>query len=229
LHKLCLETGGNGMDAASGPVMQANFARERLDGLASGLAVLFDELAHGVLVTSIKGNVVHANQAARLELARAEIIGLHEGRLHAVDNQQERELTQALAKAETGRRSLVSLRCGTRGRMSIAVVPLRSDRPAAAPHAALVLSRSSVCDPLMLCFYARTHGLTPAEEQVLAVLCQGYSTPQAAVQLEVAVSTIRSHVRSLCAKTQAHGVRELVGQVAVLPPLGAARLLDPLH
>jgi DNA-binding NarL/FixJ family response regulator len=37
---------------------------------------------------------------------------------------------------------------------------------------------------------------------VLAILCQGYSAPEIAVQLNVAVSTVRSHVRSLCAKTQ---------------------------
>ena len=209
--------------------MQATFMRERIDALAGGLAVLVDELAHGVLVATTKGEVLHANQAARMELGRREILGLHEGRLQTIDTRQERELTQALAKAEAGRRSLVSLRCGSRGRMSIAVVPLKSDRPAASSHVALVLSRSSMCDPLMLCFFARTHGLTPAEEQVLAVLCQGHSTPQAAIQLEVAVSTIRSHVRSLCAKTQSHGVRELVGLVAVLPPLGAARLMDPVH
>jgi DNA-binding CsgD family transcriptional regulator len=86
-----------------------------------------------------------------------------------------------------------------------------------------------VCDAVMLCFFARTHGLTPTEEQVLAILCQGYSAPQIAVQLNVAVSTVRSHVRSMCAKTHTNGVRALVGQVAVLPPIGAAYLQDALH
>jgi DNA-binding CsgD family transcriptional regulator len=33
------------------------------------------------------------------------------------------------------------------------------------------------------------------------------------------VSTIRSHVRSICAKTRASGVREIVRRVAVLPPV----------
>ena len=70
---------------------------------------------------------------------------------------------------------------------------------------------------------------TPTEEQVLAILCQGYSAPEAARQLEVAVSTVRSHVRSMCTKTAANGVRALVGQVAVLPPIGAAHLQAPLH
>ena len=50
-----------------------------------------------------------------------------------------------------------------------------------------------------------------------------------AEQLDVAVSTVRSHVRSMCAKTHSNGVRALVGQVAVLPPIGAAHLQDPLH
>ncbi len=217
------------MDAATGQGVQANHARDRLEGVAGGLALVMDELAHGVLVGNLKGELLHANQAAQLELSRREVLGVQEGRLQTVDPRHERELTQALARAESGRRSLVSLRSGRRARLSIALIPLRADKIGAPPTVALVLSRASVCDTLMLCFFARTHGLTPAEEQVLAVLCQGFSTPQAAVQLKVAVSTVRSHVRSLCAKTQSHGVRELVGQVAVLPPLGAARLLDPLH
>ena len=66
--------------------------------------------------------------------------------------------------------------------------------------------------------------LTATEEQVLGILCQGYSAPQAARQLKVAVSTVRSHVRSLCAKTRSNGVRELVSRVAVLPPV-APRIL----
>lgn len=217
------------MDAATGQGMQTNYSRDRLEGVAGGLALVMDELAHGVLVANLKGDLLHANQAAQLELSRREVLGVQDGRLQTVDPRHERELTQALARAESGRRSLVSLRNGRRGRLSIALIPLRADKIGAPPTVALVLSRATVCDTLMLCFFARTHGLTPAEEQVLAILCQGFSTPQAAVQLKVAVSTVRSHVRSLCAKTQSHGVRELVGQVAVLPPLGAARLLDPLH
>jgi DNA-binding CsgD family transcriptional regulator len=203
--------------------------RNRMEGAESGLALVMDELAHGVLVASAKGQLLHANQAARQELARCEVLSLHDGHLQTTDARQSRILVQALAKAETGRRSLIALRSGADGRLSIAVVPLRSGDAEGALEIALVFSRALVCDALMLCFFARTHGLTPTEEQVLTILCQGYSTPQIAVQLKVAVSTVRSHVRSMCAKTRSHGVRALVGQVAVLPPLGMPRLLDPLH
>jgi DNA-binding CsgD family transcriptional regulator len=194
-----------------------------------GLSLFMDELAYAVLLVSNKGQVLHANQAARHELVLRRVLAVHEGQLQTADTEQSKVLAQALAKAEKGRRSLIALRSPSRQHLSIAVVPLRPERPLQAPSIALVFSRASVCDAVMLCFFARTHGLTPSEEQVLGILCQGYSAPQIAVQLHVAVSTIRSHVRSMCAKTQSNGVRALVGQVAVLPPIGAAPLHDPLH
>jgi DNA-binding CsgD family transcriptional regulator len=204
--------------------------RDALDGAAAGagLALIMDELAHGVLVASAKGQLLHANQAARHELARRQMLSLQDGHLHTTDDRQSRILVQALARADNGLRSLIALR-GATGRLSIAVVPLRGQAPRATAAIALILSRASVCDALMLCFFARSHGLTPAEEQVLSILCQGYSAPEVAQQLNVAVSTVRSHVRSLCTKTHANGVRALVGQVAVLPPLGVAHPQDPFH
>ena len=123
---------------------------------------------------------------------------------------------------------MLSLRSPGSWVLSIAVVPLRGESPGQAATLGLFLSRASVCDTLMLCFFARAHGLTNSEEQVLAILCQGYSAPEIAIQLNVAVSTVRSHVRSLCAKTQSNGVRALVGRVAVLPPLGSS-LHHPVH
>jgi DNA-binding CsgD family transcriptional regulator len=211
------------LQAGAGATLRGLF-----DGPALGLSLVMDELAYGVVLATLKGQLLHANQAARHELARRKVVALHEGHVHTVDDAQGRGLVQALARAETGRRSLVALRCnGTR--LSVAVVPLRADRSEDAQVVALIFSRVSVCDAVMLCFFARTHGLTPSEEQVLSILCQGYSAPEAAQQLNVAVSTVRSHVRSLCAKTHSNGVRALVGQVAVLPPIGAAHLHDPLH
>ena len=64
---------------------------------------------------------------------------------------------------------------------------------------------------------------------MLAILCQGYSAPQVAEQLHVAVSTVRSHVRSLCTKTRSSGVRELVNRVAMLPPVAPALLCEAVH
>jgi DNA-binding CsgD family transcriptional regulator len=216
------------MDAVLEGAHSADDVAGLREGAGNALALIMDELAYGVMLVSPRGQIQHANQAARNELARRQVLAVHEGHVQTTDATQFKLLQQALAKAETGRRSLVALRSPVRKRISVAVVPLRSEF---GHHAciALIFCRATVCDPVMLCFFARAHGLTPSEEQVLAILCQGHSAPQAARQLNVAVSTVRSHVRSMCAKTQSNGVRALVGQVAVLPPIGAAHLQAPLH
>lgn len=213
------------VDVTCGGVMHATAPA----GPGNGWALVMDELAYGVVLASPKGRVLQVNLAARQELARRQVLAVHDGMLQTTDACQSRVLAQALARAETGRRCLIALRTSSRQRVSVAVVPLRGERTEAQTTVALLFSRASVCDAVMLCFFARTHGLTPSEEQVLGILCQGYSAPQTAAQLKVAVSTVRSHVRSMCAKTHANGVRALVGQVAVLPPIGAAHLHDPLH
>lgn len=216
-------------DATLGGELQVEHAPMVLDDVGSSLALLLDEMAHGAVVTSAQGRVLHANQAARRELARRDTISVHEGHLQAGDTAQSRALLLAVAKAGAGRRSMITLRSERGLSLGVAVLPLRGDANGQVQRVALVLSRASMCDPLMLCFFARAHGLTNCEEQVLSILCQGYSAPETALQLKVAVSTVRSHVRSLCAKTQTNGVRALVGRVAVLPPLGAARLHDRVH
>ena len=76
----------------------------------------------------------------------------------------------------------------------------------------------------MFGFFARSYGLTQTEKQVLAILCRGLSTPEIAVQMKVAVSTVSSHVRSLCVKTASSGVRKLVDRVAVLQPVAPLQL-----
>ncbi len=198
-------------------------------GMPTSLELVLDELAYGVAVTTGTGDLVHANHAARHELGRQQALWLHNGRLRVRSPQDQQVLQQALAKAATGRRSLITLGAAD-ARLSLAVLPMRRQHEGGVPHAALMFSRPSVCGSLMLCFFARNHSLTAAEENVLAILCQGHSAPEIARQLEVAVSTVRSHVRSLCAKTRSSGVRELVNRVAMLPPLAPAPLLhETMH
>lgn len=193
------------------------------------LDLVLDELAHGVAVLTGEGELLHANHAARHEFGRRRAIALQNGRLLARQPDDAKALQEALSKAVGGKRSLISLGSAESGRMSVAVVPVRRDPGTGPAHAALLFSRPSVCGSLMLFFFARSHSLTSTEENVLAILCQGYSAPQVAERLHVAVSTIRSHVRSLCTKTRSSGVRELVNRVAMLPPVAPALICESIH
>lgn len=202
---------------------------EATAGLGAGLALLMDELAHGVLVTDIAGRLLHANQAARIELSRTRLIVLRDEAVHACAPDSARILQEALARVANGKRGLVSLAAPVGPSLTLVILPLRPAIPGGPMRAAWLFSRAMVCDSLMLCFFARAHGLTAAEEQVLGILCQGLSAPEVAVQLKVAVSTVRSHIRSLCAKTKSSGVRELVSRIAVLPPVAPAFWHEPMH
>ncbi len=202
---------------------------EARTALGAGLALVMDELAYGVVVATVAGQVLHANQAARHELARrrALLASSHTLQTHAPEDA--RKLQEGLARAMEGKRSLITLAAREGPGLTLAVVPLRAEGDQPPRSAALVFARASVCESLMLCFFARSHGLTATEEHVLGILCQGYSAPDIARQMKVAVSTIRSHVRSLCAKTRSSGVRELVNRVAVLPPVAPALWHEPMH
>ncbi len=198
-------------------------------GLGAGLALLMDELAHGLLIAGLGGELVHANQAARHELVRFRALGLANNALKTRSPEDGKLLHDALANVALGKRCLITLAGGEGVGLTLAVLPLRSETGFPPTRAALMFSRASVCESLMLCFFARSHGLTATEEQVLGILCHGYSAPEIALQMKVAVSTVRSHVRSLCAKTRSSGVRELVNRVAVLPPVAPALRHEQMH
>ena len=190
-----------------------------------GLSALIDVLAHGLVVVDQRGRLVQANLIARMELKRGRVLCKAGDDIQAVTPADNKTLQVALTKAGAGKRSLISV-TGSGLSLMLAVVPLK---PEAAPwksRVALLFSRAEVCESGMFGFFARNHGLTQTEELVLTILCRGLSTPEIAVQMKVAVSTVRSHVRSLCAKTGSSGVRELVNRVAVLPPVAPCHLVQ---
>lgn len=219
------------MDGTESTVFEQAVLLQSHERVGLGLVALLDELAHGMAVVGFDARVLHANQAALREIAAARILMVRDRALQAVDAGDGKALHLALTSAKLGKRSLVTLgKAAAGGALEVTVLPLKPDAGATLPvSAALVFARACLCDPLMLSSFSRKHVLTGAEEQVLGLLCQGCSAPMIAAQLKVAVSTVRSHVRSVCAKTNSSGVRELVNRVAVLPPLAPAVWGRPLH
>lgn len=197
-------------------------------GLGGALVVLMDELAHGAAIVTIEGRLLHANEAARHELARRRALCVSDDLLQTCMSDSAGTLANALTRAAQGKRSLIELAVSGGPGLHLAVLPLKSETSGPA-RAALLFARACVCESLMICFFARSHGLTATEEHVLGILCEGFSAPQIARQLNVAVSTVRSHVRSLCTKTRSKGVRELVSRVAVLPPVAPAIWQERMH
>jgi DNA-binding CsgD family transcriptional regulator len=183
------------------------------------LAAMLDEIDYGMLLLTDVTRVVHANHVARAELDRDHPLQLLGQQLCPRRGADAASLREALLGAATrGLRRLLTL--GDDGhRVSVAVVPLPSLHPDQRPATLLVFGKRQVCEELSVHWFARSHSLTQAEAQVLRSLCSGARPTEIAQRQCVAISTVRTQISSIRAKTGAQSIRDLVRQVAVLPPL----------
>jgi DNA-binding CsgD family transcriptional regulator len=242
--------------ARSAPVTPANLAQARIEldaleaelayrgperrngpgaGLALLLASVLDEVDYGLVLIAADGHVVHANHAARVELAATKSLQLSGKRLLGRSAADQRALDAALAAArDGGRRRMLAFASDdalAEGKScDLSIVPL----PAALSanhngHAVLIaLPRSRIAETLSVDAYARELGLSRREQQVLAGLCEGLRVKEIAVQLEIGDETVRSHVKRLKMKTGCAGIVDIVNQVSRLPPMVGALRQAPL-
>lgn len=212
-----------------------------------GLQVLFNSLAHGIWVVDEQCQVHYANPVAQQTSKLSRCLQLHNNVLQAVHKPDQLALVQSIQKAtqhstsgqSNALRSVLRLRViDTKPPTDLLILVTPVNGTESNPLlnvcykkystignkyiglAAIQLQKSTLIDPAMLCLFARSYKLTNTEELVLSLLCDGLDAPEVAAALNVAVSTIRTHVRGLCGKMQANSIRQLIVRVALLP--GAA-------
>ncbi len=211
-----------GIDFASPPA-----AAHSDTSLAHSLAAsAMDELASGMVIIDQYARVLHRNPAADAVLARGDCVALDSGHITVTHMPDVRKFSHALTQAAAGKRSMIAL--GIHAQTTVAIVPLRASSthatgnpPTSTQHFALVFSRSAMCEALMLNAFSRAYQLTPTEERVLGLMSASLTAPEMAKQMRIGCATIRTHVRNICAKTNCHGIREVVTRLAVLPTLQA--------
>ncbi len=217
-----------GFDNGSG---QRPPAADRRHGgqFSQWLTRMLDEIDYGMLLVSAEAQVLYVNHAARHEMDDDHPLQLLGHALRAHRPQDVAPLYDALAAAQRGLRRLLTLGEGEH-RVSVSVVPLPcADGEAASDRGAgqttlLVLGKRQMCAQLSVQGFARSMSLTPTETRVLELLCNGVRPTEIATRQGVAVSTVRTQIGSIRGKTGAASIRELVRQVALLPPLvGALR------
>ncbi len=201
---------------AAHPVYRGPERRSSPPAVARHMALMLDEIDYGMLLLNEESQLVHANHAARAELDESHPLQVLGRQLRARLACDVARLHDALAAASLrGLRRLVSLGEGD-GRVTVSVVPL-PDGPTL-----VVLGKRRLSERLTVQCFARGHGLTPAETRVLESLCEGLTPREIAELGGVGLATVRTQIGSVRAKTQAANIRELVRQVAVLPPMVSA-------
>ena len=189
-------------------------------------AFLLDQIDYGMLVLAGDHRVRYANHAARDLLANEHPLVLRGDELRARAGEEAASLRKALDSARRGLRSLLVFGKGDRS-AGVAVVPLNAvaDSGPGGDHdreILLVIGKSSVWGEMSAQWYARLHGLTTTETAVLNLLCGGALPTEIARQQGVAVSTIRTQIGSIRAKTGARTIGAVLRKIAVLPPLVCA-------
>lgn len=194
---------------------------ERRDGtwrLARCYELMLDEIDYGVLLLGDDTQVLHVNHMARAELDEQHPLQLIGGELRPRHARDLLPLQQALSGAsQRGLRRLIML--GESGhRVAVSVVPL-STGTVRCTAIQVSLGKRQVCGELSVQWFARSQGLTQAETRVLEGLSEGMQPTEIAERHGVGISTIRSQIGSIRAKTHTDSIGALVRQVAVLPPL----------
>lgn len=187
--------------------------------LVHWLMATLDEVDYGIVLVADSGHTVHANHAARAELDEdhpLQLVGRELRTRRALDMPL---LSQALDNAaRRGLRRLLTLGEGER-RVGIAVVPIGGDGGTTARVTLLMLGKPRLCEALSIEAYARAHELTPAETRVLLALSKGLRPEEAAQELGVALSTVRTQTGMIRLKTGLPTIGAVLRQVSVLPPL----------
>jgi DNA-binding CsgD family transcriptional regulator len=183
---------------------------------------LLNELDYGIVVLDWDGRLLYVNQAARSQLQSTQALRLERGELVATSPRDASLLASAVrAAAVQGLRRMV--RVGALAQqLALAVVP-GPHCPGPNRHRVLVmLPRRQLCEPLSAYGFARDHGLSAAETQVLQLLCDGHLPIDIAGVQSVAIATVRTQIASIRIKTDTATIGELIQRVARLPPIRSA-------
>lgn len=182
------------------------------------LQAILDHVHFGVAVVGGQLRLLFANQAARRECQRHPRLGIENGRLVVGQARGEGDFHRALEAARAGRWSLVRLE-GNEGSTLLALIPLSPVGVEVESAVLVVFGLRGPDKGLALQLYARTCGLTAAEERVLRLLSDGLSPREIARGHGVALSTVRTQLGSIRSKTGACSLTDLMRTLGCLPPI----------
>jgi DNA-binding CsgD family transcriptional regulator/PAS domain-containing protein len=190
-----------------------------------------DLIAAGVVLVDAHGTIIHANRAARSMLAAGSPIRSDQGALHACLPEATAALRAVIAKAAGDEAAVGGGGIGIPAPHSngdpalIHVLPLMSGdiRTRIAPRASAALFITPAVDGIgdSGAALGALFDLSPGEVRPIERLIAGDTVAEAAKRLDIAVATVRTHLRHIFEKTGTSRQAELVGLAAkFLPQVG---------
>jgi len=210
---------------------------QSLERKADAAADAIDQLTQGVVLLGVDGRVLLANGVATTLLSSEPALKLTARGLVAAVPSENKRLQQLIRGALTTGKSLhagggISISRNGLGRpLHVLVTPLRTSAIHLGkdiPIVALFISdpdRKPISESQV---FSLLYGLTQAESRLALLLAAGHSLKDAAEQLGVAQSTVRSQLKSILGKTNTSRQSQLVRLLLLTPALSAKRgILNP--
>ena len=210
----------------------------RADDSRRAMAAVLDRLPLGIFLVDSGARLEFANHCAAEILDQGAPLALVDQCLRTGRADETRTLHRLIAEAlraseeSSAARALVIREAAGKGALSVLILSVQSlqyesQRPLAAVFAAAPEFWQSLNPETLHDLY----GLTEAESRLVDRLCAGLSLQEAAEELEVSTNTVRTHLRSVFAKTntsrQADLLREVITGVAYLSKPGALTAARP--
>lgn len=195
---------------------------------SNALTGTLDAIAVGIILVDGDGSVVHANRTAHRMFEAGEPVRAVGGCLQAADAETTARLREVIARATEHEAGIAAAGIGmalSAGDDAIAtahILPLAAGdvRTRLFPRAVAGVFVSTNAPPAVgaLDAVAEAYHLTPSEARLLGRLILGEGTTEAAAALDIAVSTAKTHIARLLAKTGSRRQTDLLALVNRLTP-----------
>lgn len=193
------------------------------------LTQLFDLIDYPLMLTKTDGSLVWTNRQGSQTLSIGTHLMIQDKRVVPSQANSLKRWRERLDAATKGEEALMLLDDGNLGQ-AISINPLSSSKQTKAgsndSHYGLlviILGKNRPCEPLTLRRFSGSFRLTPAEQRIVAQLMAGLAPGSIAMNNSVAVTTVRTQIKSVLAKTGISNMRGLMLKLSQLPPVSMAR------
>ena len=197
----------------------------RRTGIAAPIEQALDALKAAIFLLDASGNITHLNEGGRDIIERRDFLRAERGRLVAADPQLNRVLREAMAASVFGdgatRSESIALpfvaHDGERfvGHMLPLTAGQRRSTGTAFDASAILFVRKTALDvPQAADIIKGIFQLTPAEARVLLTIVEAGGVAESAKNLDIAESTVKTHLGRIFTKTDTKRQADLVKLVA---------------
>jgi DNA-binding CsgD family transcriptional regulator len=174
--------------------------------LLGALCAAYDELALAVLILSINGRILFANLAAKTMLEKSWPIRTVDGHVQVIVPAANTQLGKAIERLRQGgggtqEHEFCLVRSSVEKSGAIGCLRLLQSMSGGEPAIAFFITETGQKNHYGLDGFAEAYSLSRAESRTLKALVETQTPANAAARLNVALSTVKSHIRKIFQKT----------------------------